>query len=181
MNDASRPSPENAWGEPSKEGQSGGGEGALEYAMRIIRRRWLVFVVALVSVPLIAFLVSASKEKLYTAKATLLFVSGDSSEDPTRVAATNEALAGLPVVATDVGGNPELVDHDVTGLLVPPASPSALTAALRRYCSDAGLATLHGKAGRDRVTRELSLDHMVRAYTRLYASLCTVPRAGRRN
>jgi capsular exopolysaccharide synthesis family protein len=51
-------------------------------------------------VPLMAFLVSSSKEKLYTATATLLFQSGNTSAvDPAREAATNEALATLPVVA----------------------------------------------------------------------------------
>jgi sugar transferase (PEP-CTERM/EpsH1 system associated) len=93
-----------------------------------------------------------------------------------------EAMAaGLPVVATDVGGNPELVEHDVTGFLVSPASPSALSAALRAYSTDVGLATRHGKAGRERAARELSLGHMVRAYTSLYVSLCAERRAGRRN
>lgn len=75
-------------------------EGALEYVLRVMRRRWVVFVVALVAVPLMAFLVSSSKEKLYTADATLLFQSGNTSAvDPEREAATNEALASLPVVA----------------------------------------------------------------------------------
>ncbi len=75
-------------------------EGALEYVVRVLRRRWIVFVVALVAVPAMAFLVSSSKEKLYTASATLLFQSGNTSvSDPAREAATNEALATLPVVA----------------------------------------------------------------------------------
>jgi capsular exopolysaccharide synthesis family protein len=75
-------------------------EGALEYVLRVLRRRRLVFVVALIAVPLVAFLVSSSKEKLYTATATLLFQSGNTSAvDPAREAATNEALATLPVVA----------------------------------------------------------------------------------
>jgi receptor protein-tyrosine kinase len=75
-------------------------EGAIEYVLRILRRRRLIFIIALVSVPLMAFLVSSSKEKQYTATATLLFQSGNTSNvDPTRVAATNEALASLPVVA----------------------------------------------------------------------------------
>ncbi len=75
-------------------------EGALEYVVRVLRRRWIVFVVALIAVPAMAFLVSSSKEKLYTASATLLFQSGDTSvSDPAREAATNEALASLPVVA----------------------------------------------------------------------------------
>lgn len=93
-----------------------------------------------------------------------------------------EAMAaGLPVVATDVGGNPELVEHDVTGLLVPSGSSSALAAAVRAYSSDTGLAALHGKAGRERAARELSLDHMAGAYTRLYTSLSGEQRGARRN
>jgi succinoglycan biosynthesis transport protein ExoP len=75
-------------------------EGAIEYVLRVLRRRWLVFVVAIVVVPIVAFVVSSSKEKLYTASATLLFQTNETSGvDPAREAATNEALASLPVVA----------------------------------------------------------------------------------
>lgn len=75
-------------------------EGAVEYVLRVMRRRWLIFLVAAIAVPVVAFLVSSSKETLYTASATLLFQSDEESfEDPERRAATNEALANLPVVA----------------------------------------------------------------------------------
>lgn len=73
---------------------------SLEQVLLILRRRKLVVLVALVCVPLAAFAVSSSKEKQYTATATLLFESEEElgAEAP-RVAATNEALAGLPVIA----------------------------------------------------------------------------------
>lgn len=87
-------------GEPMpKEGRMANPEGALEYVLRVLRRRKFVFLAALVAVPLMAFLVSASKEKLYTASATLLFETEANNIDPAREAATNEALATLPVVA----------------------------------------------------------------------------------
>jgi tyrosine-protein kinase len=92
--------PEGLNGQAPKDGRMANSEGALEYVLRVLRRRRLVFVVALISVPLMAFLISASKEKQYTSTATLLFQSGNTSNvDPTREAATNEALASLPVVA----------------------------------------------------------------------------------
>jgi glycosyltransferase involved in cell wall biosynthesis len=51
-----------------------------------------------------------------------------------------EAMAaGLPIVATDVAGVPTLISPDVNGLLVPPADPSAIAAALDRLIRDAGL------------------------------------------
>ena len=84
-----------------------------------------------------------------------------------------EAMAtGLPVVATRVGGIPEAVAENSSGLLVPPSDPSALAAALARYCEDPELARRHGRAGRERVERQGSIAAMIAAYAGLYDTLC---------
>lgn len=75
-------------------------EGALEYVLRVIRRRKLVILLALISVPLAAFIYSSQQQKEYKATATLLFESPENvTIEASRVAATNEALAGLPAIA----------------------------------------------------------------------------------
>lgn len=80
-----------------------------------------------------------------------------------------EAMAtGLPVVATRVGGNPELVEHGVNGLLVPRDDPATLATAISRYLDDPVLRLLHGKASRERVLERFSLDRMCVAYAGLY-------------
>ena len=83
-----------------------------------------------------------------------------------------EAMASaLPVVATDVGGNAELVAAGETGLLVPPEDPQRMADALLRYTADAALRQNHGAAGRKRVECNFSIDNMVMRYTQLYESL----------
>ncbi|BAL25903.1 sugar transferase, PEP-CTERM/EpsH1 system associated [Azoarcus sp. KH32C] len=83
-----------------------------------------------------------------------------------------EAMAsGLPVVATRVGGNPELVVEGETGALVPPGDSVMLAAALEPYALDPVLAKRHGAAGRQRVELEFSIDGMVASYAGLYESL----------
>lgn len=83
-----------------------------------------------------------------------------------------EAMAsGLPVVATRVGGNPELVEDDVTGRLVPIRDPAALREALAAYLDDPHLRAMHGKASRQRVVECFSLERMCRDYTDLYRRL----------
>lgn len=69
--------------------------------------------------------------------------------------------AGAPVVATDVGGNPEVVRHGVTGLLVPPRAPAALADAIVTILSNQELAERYGRAGRRRVGQDFSLDRMI--------------------
>ena len=68
--------------------------------------------------------------------------------------------AGLPCVATDVGGNPEVVADGATGLLVPAEDPEALADALLRLLRDANLRTRLGEAGRARVLSRFSVDAM---------------------
>ena len=59
-----------------------------------------------------------------------------------------EAMStGLPVVATRVGGNEELVKEDITGTLVPPDEPAALTKAILEYYRNPDLLVDHGRAG----------------------------------
>jgi glycosyltransferase involved in cell wall biosynthesis len=68
-----------------------------------------------------------------------------------------EAMArGKPVIATSVGGTPELVVDGVTGILVPPRDPAALAAAILELTSDPDRARSLGAAGRDRALRDFS-------------------------
>src|SRR5262249_46040389 len=76
--------------------------------------------------------------------------------------------ARLPVIATRVGGNPELVQEGVSGFLVPPRDPRALAERLRRVSEDPELARRMGLRGRDFVESELSLERMADAHGALY-------------
>jgi Glycosyltransferase len=70
-----------------------------------------------------------------------------------------EAMAaGVPVVASGVGGVPELVDDGVEGLLVAPGDPEALADAMLRLVRDPGSAERMGQAGWVRVARDFSPD-----------------------
>jgi glycosyltransferase involved in cell wall biosynthesis len=83
-----------------------------------------------------------------------------------------EAMAcGLPVVATSVGGNLHLVQHETTGLLVPPLDPISLAAALQWLGESPHARRRMGLAARARVEREFSLDAMVQAFDQLYLRL----------
>ena len=80
-----------------------------------------------------------------------------------------EAMAsGLPVIATNVGGNPELVRDDHEGKLVPANDSDALRVAIARYVADENLRRRHGHAARKRAKEEFSIDVMVQKYDTLY-------------
>jgi len=80
-----------------------------------------------------------------------------------------EAMAlGRPVVATPVGGTPELVVDEETGLLVPPRDVAALAAALTRVLGDAALGRRLGEAGRRRVAEHFSAEATSREVLALY-------------
>jgi sugar transferase (PEP-CTERM/EpsH1 system associated) len=96
-----------------------------------------------------------------------VFVSSSASEGVSLTLL--EAMAvGLPVVATAVGGNPEVVADGWTGELVPADDPEALAAALVRVCGDRERAARMGREGRARVERHFDVRQAIRAYEALY-------------
>jgi sugar transferase (PEP-CTERM/EpsH1 system associated) len=80
-----------------------------------------------------------------------------------------EAMASaLPVVATDVGGNADLVSHGQTGFITPAADPQAMALQLVALANNRWQAQRMGQAGRTRVLAHFSMQAMVSAYQRVY-------------
>jgi glycosyltransferase involved in cell wall biosynthesis len=79
--------------------------------------------------------------------------------------------AGLPVIASDVGGVSEAVIDGETGCVVPPADHIALRRALEQLICDAGLREEMGARGRQRFEQQLTFDRMVEATAQLYRQL----------
>ena len=83
-----------------------------------------------------------------------------------------EAMScGLPVIATDVGGNPEIVKRDVTGFLVPTNNKNALADAISFLVENPGRRKEMGFAGKKLVKTEFSLKTMVRNYEKMYKEM----------
>ena len=78
---------------------------------------------------------------------------------------------GVPVVATRVGGNPEIVEDGETGLLVPAKDPEAFADAVIRVLNSPSLASAMGESGRARVSEDLSIQSVAQSYARLYADV----------
>jgi glycosyltransferase involved in cell wall biosynthesis len=93
-----------------------------------------------------------------------------------------EAMAsGLPVVATRVGGNVELVQPDVTGTLCDGGDVAGLAAALLAYARDPALLERHGRAARAIVEKRCPLAGMIERYAGLYWNLLVSARARPQN
>jgi glycosyltransferase involved in cell wall biosynthesis len=91
-----------------------------------------------------------------------------------------EAMAaGKPVIATNVGGVPELVLHDQTGLLLPPDNADAMAAAIAALVRDADLRGRFGEAGRRRAD-QFSWPALADQYDQVYREAIQRRAAGRR-
>lgn len=83
-----------------------------------------------------------------------------------------EAMAcGLPVIATDVGGNADLVLHGITGYIVPAGDVNAMASHLVQLATSPELVQKMGHAGRQRILEKFSLNAMVGTYQGLYDRL----------
>jgi glycosyltransferase involved in cell wall biosynthesis len=82
--------------------------------------------------------------------------------------------AGIPVIATRVGGNPEVIEDGISGLLVPPRDSAAIAAAVGRLLEDEELASRLGQAGMRRVSDLFSLSRSVHELEHLYQRLAQV-------
>jgi phosphatidylinositol alpha-mannosyltransferase len=103
------------------------------------------------------------------------FVAPAWGQESFGIALVEAMAAGLPVVASDIPGYREVMDHGVEGLLVPPRDPGALAAGLVRVLTEPGLAARLGEAGRERA-REYDWSPVVDRLEALYAR--AIGRAG---
>ncbi len=79
--------------------------------------------------------------------------------------------AGVPAIATRVGGNAEIVADGETGIMVPPHNPPALKEAICRLLSNPALARQMGESGRERIRKHFSVESAVRSTELLYTQL----------
>lgn len=123
-----------------------------------------------------AFAVGLRKEVLFTgfrADVQDFLAASDVVVSPSYLEGCSNALLeamvlGRPVVGTKVGGTPEIIEHWVNGLLVPPKDPEALAWALVRILSDQELASDMGDAGRRTIEEKFTVDRMVGETLQVY-------------
>jgi colanic acid/amylovoran biosynthesis glycosyltransferase len=102
-------------------------------------------------------------------RAAIAALTSDSEGMP--VSLMEAGACGVPAVATAVGGVPELVDDEITGLLVPAGDAPALAAALERLLRDAGLAARLGASARRRIEQSFSIADQVDRLLSLWAEV----------
>jgi glycosyltransferase involved in cell wall biosynthesis len=78
----------------------------------------------------------------------------------------------LPIVATHVGGNPEIVVDGQTGYLVPPRDPEAFSARVVELLSDSSLRARMGAAGRQRIEQHFRIQNVAAKYLQVYEKTC---------
>lgn len=88
------------------------------------------------------------------------------------IALLEACASGLPIVATDVGGNAEIVVDGVNGLVVPPQDPVALGDAILAVLDDPDRAAAMGRAGRDWLLSNGTFDVMAERYLGVYTNGC---------
>ena len=116
--------------------------------------------------------VAGARERLL--EADVLVVPSRAENLP--IAALEAMAAALPVVATRVGGVPELVDDGVTGFVVPPDDPAAMAAAIAKVLADDELRAGMGRAAAARVAERFSAEGMARKLVDLYGERCASSR-----
>lgn len=82
--------------------------------------------------------------------------------------------AGLPVIATDAGGTPELIENNVSGFLVPPFNESAVAQKIMWLIENPNESKNMGLNGRKIIEKKFSINRMVDSYVKLYNSLCKI-------
>jgi glycosyltransferase involved in cell wall biosynthesis len=80
---------------------------------------------------------------------------------------------GVPVIGSELGGIPDIIEHERSGLLVPPGDASALALAMERLARDPALALRVGEAGRRRVREHFSWPAIAAKWVALYGELAT--------
>jgi glycosyltransferase involved in cell wall biosynthesis len=104
-------------------------------------------------------------------------IARDGSGDVTPNVVIEAMAMELPVVSTPQRGIPELVEHESTGLLVPPRDPPTLARAIARLADDASLRRKFGRNGRKRVEERFDVSKNIREYVALFCH--SLPRNGR--
>jgi sugar transferase (PEP-CTERM/EpsH1 system associated) len=84
-----------------------------------------------------------------------------------------EAMAsGLPVAVTSVGGNKEIVEENVNGMLFRPRDVQALVSILTKYLVDVDVAKAHGRSGRSKACNLFGISKMINSYESIYRRVC---------
>lgn len=86
------------------------------------------------------------------------------------IAAAEAMATGLPVVATDISGLPEVVKDKVTGFVVPPGNSKAIASAIIKLVKNQELRDKMGKEGRKRVEKMFTLEKMLNEFYRLFST-----------